>query len=204
MDVTVFFELLVREANDEPVGDDIIRAIELNPGIVMTAYTTSWRGRGKDLDRIRWLWAFNLAGFTHNYEPAEPPKDQPLFLYRGSSDTRKLSMSWSQDYGVAHFYATRNASLKSYQGNIYAHWAWRDEILGTIEREEWLEPWPGMGYNPRQKGRYVLAQFNEYVLDWRALTDENVHLLEVHPSNLARETARCRLSGRAVNFTVLR
>jgi hypothetical protein len=203
MGPSAFLDLLMREAADESVQDEIARAIARDPGIVMKTYDKGWVGRGKELESIRWIWAFRLAGYTRNYKRAEPPEGS-ILLYRGSSDARKLSMSWTANYGLAWKYATEDASAKKYPGNIYMHWASRHDILARIDFTEWNMQWHNMPAHTHQIGKYARNHYDEYVLDWRYLTDDTVHLMAVHPANLAKETYRHLSAGRRANFSVLR
>ncbi|WP_134797036.1 hypothetical protein [Mycobacterium avium] len=171
MDCSAFFSLMQRGAHDE-----ILRAIERNPGIVSDTWGRPW---GEHWDRERWRisgdvgwddlawpWAFWKAGYTDNHLPATKPTG-PIRLYRGAPHDRRFGMGWTTKYDYAHKYAVSN--LIGVSGHVYLHWAWGEELFAHV-------------HNDTQ---------DEYVLDTRYLNDHNVAKLPLAPTEYAALYTRC-------------
>lgn len=58
------------------------------------------------LPRGRWVVLFRLAGYTHEFEPAQRPGG-PLRLYRGSDSVGRGGMCWTSNVDVARWMASR-------------------------------------------------------------------------------------------------
>ncbi|WP_407689815.1 hypothetical protein [Mycobacterium sp. HUMS_1102779] len=187
----MFLELL--KANDR---DAIVAEARRNPGIVVATWergwATTWDGRGwkpssddHGFGRVRyatWVRAFRAAGYCegvghgtdwvcHEIKPATPP-DEPILLYRAAPVVRRLGMSWTSDYDEAVNFSNYNGAGKRQCVNIYAHWAFPEELLAYIYK-----------WNKRWEWPYGIATADEYVLDPKFLDDDNVEPVSVPMGN---------------------
>lgn len=143
MNTTEFFELMqaaaLQGSRHPDVLDDIIREIECNRGIVFDSWWRihghewdgeRWVASGLDIgwDGLPWLWAFKVAGFTHDKQPATPPKGS-ILLYRAAPPSRRFGMSWTAHYDYAMHYAGLNGAGIRQDGRIYVHRATGAEML---------------------------------------------------------------------------
>lgn len=188
MNIYEFFTLL-RSARDPGVREIITEVVASDPGIVADAWQREY-GDDYDLSNKIWLWAFTLAGYTYNFQPAPRP-GEPIFLYRGCLHERRFGMAWTPMYGLALRYADYSHDSGPRQfGNVYGHWAWPREILAHIYRRE-----------RNEAGQ--LAVFDALVLDYRCLNEDVVQPVAVNQMNFAEQSARSVMSGRPINFAVL-
>lgn len=143
--------------------EDIKEAVTAEPGIVAQAWQLD-SGRRRRAPEWRWLEAFRVAGY-----PADLPTG-PTLLYRGATQFTRLGMSWTPDYTVAATYAKHNGLHQPQCGNVYAHWAYSSEILARINHRT-------------RDANQRCYDFEEYVLDYRYLSDDNVKPVAVGLSN---------------------
>lgn len=200
---------------DLKVKEKILAAIAERPGIVANAwfyFLGEWHAK---IPESRWLWAFSEAGYTDRYELADRPAEA-ILLYRGCDQIGRLNMSWTPNYNMAQLYATntcgfprRDENYMPRAGNVYAHWAWPEELLAHIYHVQWErlhsgEVWKPEALNlPPAALGYIESEFNEYVLDYRYLSDDNVTPVSVAPGNFADMTAMYRAAGRPTDFDLL-
>lgn len=164
MDTSAFLELMQRGTRDE-----VAHEIRRNPGIVMDTWQRKhghkwdgqrWAPSGRDIgwDAMPWVWAFRVAGYTRDLQPAHPPSG--ILLYRGATHERRHGMGWSSHYDYAAAYAVEDGSGRKYNGNIYQHNASGRELLASVHRatrDEWV-------VDPRylHDGNVVLANYSEW------------------------------------------
>lgn len=139
--------------------DRITDALHERPGLPYQLWHP-WREHGHlPIDPDTWIWLFRTAGYTENYESAPVPEN-PILLYRGASDDRRLGMAWTSNYSEAKKFATQDGRDRPYKGNIYTHWATPAEMLANYTAQD---------------GKY----WDEIVLDPCYLHDGNVFLTNV-------------------------
>lgn len=184
---------LLKRAHEAGTTQQIAAAIRRSPGIVAEVWDIRWDCRWDGANwvptqddggrqKVPWVWAFRVAGFTLNSKPAPLP-DQPIVLYRGATHVRRLGMSWTPDYATAATYAGRCYGKGPRQcGNVYQAWAYPSEVLARIVKPE--------------------EQHDEYILDPTHLADR-LNPVAVNVANYPDEAARCMMNGRPVEFAIL-
>ncbi|MCV7419323.1 hypothetical protein H7K45_02105 [Mycobacterium yunnanensis] len=109
------------------------------------------------LDWDTWVELFLLNGFTNDGTYANRPAG-PLDLYRGATEDKKRGMAWTTDIDVARSFAYDRISNRSV-GNVYvAHVAPAVTLAFICDRG---------------------LHENEWVIDPRALRDDDIRLVEV-------------------------
>jgi hypothetical protein len=87
-----------------------------------------------------WLDFFCLNGFTYQGAPAARP-DEPVELFRGTTEAYRLGMSWSTDLAVARSFAYDAISNRP-RGNIYTACVEPQYLLAYINEghseNEWV------------------------------------------------------------------
>jgi hypothetical protein len=92
---------------------------------------------------------------------------------------------------------------RKYAGNVYQHWAFGAEMLAHIHTKTWRKReavcYPA---GTITIGEYVVDEYDEYVIDYRYLDDDNVEPIGVDPLNYAEMWLQYASSGRPTGFAI--